>query len=122
MKITLYSFGFKHGYARADMVWDVRFLPNPYWVPELKAYSGRHSEVALYVLDNELGRTFLSMLEPFLSFLLKEHSSKGRKEISLAIGCTGGRHRSVAVAEHLRCYFHGESKEVDVYHRDIDKE
>ncbi len=122
MKVVLYSFGFKHGYPKADMVFDVRFLPNPYWVPELKAGSGCDPQVALYVLNSDKGRGFFTNLLPLLDFLLEEHNYKGRGEFVMAIGCTGGRHRSVAVTEHLRTFFAGKKYLLDLYHRDIEKE
>ncbi|WP_084456232.1 RapZ C-terminal domain-containing protein [Desulfogranum mediterraneum] len=122
MKIVLYSFGFKHGYPEADVVLDVRFLPNPYWVAELQGGTGCDPQVALYVLNNDGGRRFLAGAEPFLRFLLEEHQRKGREQLTLAIGCTGGRHRSVAVTEHLRAYLTACTFTPEVYHRDIDKE
>ena len=121
MNITLYSFGFKHGYPEADMVWDVRFLPNPYWVPELKNHTGLEAPVAAYVLDNKIGRRFLVHFEPFLSFLLSSHNAAGRKEICLAVGCTGGRHRSVAVTAHLQKILADTEFDLNVFHRDITK-
>ncbi len=122
MKVVLYSFGFKHGYPEADMVLDVRFLPNPYWVPELKSGSGCDPQVALYVLNNDKGSEFFVKLEPLLEFFLGEHSHKGREELVIAIGCTGSRHRSVAVVEHLRRNFVDNDYLFNVYHRDIEKE
>lgn len=122
MQITLYSFGYKHGYPQADLVWDVRFLPNPYWVAELKPFSGKEPQVARYVLENETGSRFLNLLEPLLSFLLDEYAACGREAVTLAVGCTGGKHRSVALTEHLRSFFEGKGLKPQVYHRDIDKE
>ncbi len=122
MNITLFSFGFKHGGPDADSVWDVRFLPNPYWVPELRDHTGLESTVAAYVLENRTGIRFLEYLEPFLSFFLRSHQAAGRKEITLAVGCTGGRHRSVAVAEHLQKIIAEMGFDLTVYHRDITKE
>ena len=88
MNVTLFSFGFKHGYPQADLVWDVRFLPNPHWVPELKAHTGREPNVAYYVLENESGTQFLALLEPLLVFLLDQYAASGREAITLAVGCT----------------------------------
>lgn len=122
MNITLYSFGFKHGSPQADLVWDVRFLPNPYWVEELQAHTGREPEVARYVLENETGTRFLALLEPLLLFLLDEYAARGRETVTLAVGCTGGRHRSVAVIEYLHTLLQGKGLEPQVSHRDIDKE
>lgn len=122
MNIILYSFGFKHGDPRADLVWDVRFLPNPFWVPELKSYTGKEEAVARYVLDNETAARFLVLLEPLLSFLVDEYAARERESVTLAVGCTGGKHRSVAVVEHLRAFLAQRGLETQVSHRDIDKE
>lgn len=121
MKVKLYSFGFKHGYPQADLVWDVRFLPNPYWVPELKPFSGVEPKVAAYALKNDAGQAFLEMLEPMLLFLLEQYQVKAKEACTIAIGCTGGRHRSVAVAEHLNKLLAEHSLAVDFSHRDIEK-
>ncbi len=121
MEIVVHSFGYKHGHPEADVVLDVRFLPNPYWVPELKDGSGCDPEVALYVLNNEKGQQFLAHLEPFLLFLITEHQHKAREQFTIGIGCTGGRHRSVAVTEHLRRFLDSSSVTIRSYHRDIDK-
>jgi len=122
LNVTLFSFGFKHGYPQADLVWDVRFLPNPHWVPELKAHTGKDPEVARYVLENESGTRFLALLEPLLTFLIDEYTAQGREAVSLAVGCTGGKHRSVALIEHLRSFLQNRDITLQVYHRDIEKE
>lgn len=121
MEIVVHSFGYKHGYFEADVVLDVRFLPNPYWVPELKAGSGCDPEVALYVLNSEKGHLFLPRLEAFLQFLIEQHQQKDRAQFTIAIGCTGGRHRSVAVTEHLRRFLMSSGFTTRAHHRDIDK-
>ncbi|MCL2458635.1 MAG: hypothetical protein FWF31_07270 [Desulfobulbus sp.] len=122
MDITLFSFGFKHGHPEADMVWDVRFLPNPYWVPELRLHTGLEAEVASYVLANEAGERFLALLEPLLLFVVDEHAARDRESLTLAIGCTGGKHRSVALVEHLRLLLAAKGYSPEAHHRDIDKE
>ena len=104
------------------MIWDVRFLPNPYWVPELKAHTGLEPVIAQYVLANATGEEFLQLLAPFLAFLITKFSETKRSELRLAIGCTGGRHRSVAVTEYLKKYLSDRGYELKVFHRDIDKE
>ena len=126
MRLTLFSFGFKHGYPEADIVWDVRFLPNPYWEEHLREHTGLEERVAAYALDNASGRDFLQHLAPLLSLTVTEHKAKGREELCCAIGCTGGRHRSVAVTEYLRdilsrCLDLDSGDELTVYHRDIEK-
>jgi UPF0042 nucleotide-binding protein len=121
MKISLFSFGFKHGRPDADTVLDVRFLPNPYWVPELKEHTGLEQPVAAYVLGSAVGQAFVKQLEPFLVVLVQSHRQAGRKDFTCAIGCTGGRHRSVAVTEHLRQMLAEGGDELTVFHRDIDR-
>ncbi len=122
MKITLFSFGFKHAYPEADTVFDVRFLPNPYWVDDLRSQSGRQRQVAAYVLDNDQGLRLTEHLQSFLSFYLEGHQKAGREDFVLAVGCTGGRHRSVAVVEFLQKMLADTEFDLNVYHRDIDKE
>ena len=122
MNITLCSFGFKHGHPQADLVWDVRFLPNPFWTPALKAHTGLEEEVACYVLENESGARFLALLEPLLLSLLGENAAQGRESVTLAVGCTGGKHRSVAVAQRVHRFLGSLSAEVQLFHPDIEKE
>ncbi len=121
MRIQLSSFGFKYGFFQADLLWDVRFLPNPFWDPELRPYSGKEETVARYALGNETGNCFLDLLEPLLLFLIKEYVAQGRELLVLAVGCTGGRHRSVAVVEHLRAVLEAIGFQPEIGHRDIDK-
>ncbi len=102
LKVHLISFGFKYGTpSEADMVFDLRFLPNPYFVPELKLFSGLDEPVARYVLEQEPGAGFLARLRDFMQYLLPMYESEGRYRITIAIGCTGGRHRSVAMTQAL---------------------
>ena len=122
MHIKLFSFGFKHGPADADTVWDIRFLPNPYYVSELKERTGKEHDVAAYVRANSLAREFFDNFEPFLLSFMNSHAGADRKTIRLAIGCTGGKHRSVAVVEYLNKLLATQPVEVDMYHRDIEKE
>ena len=110
MKLTLFSFGFKHGYPEANIVWDVRFLPNPYWEEHLRDHTGQE---------------FLEHLSRLISLTVRKHKSRRREELRCAIGCTGGRHRSVAVTEYLRNILSqclGSKDELIVFHRDIEKE
>jgi UPF0042 nucleotide-binding protein len=100
LRVHLISFGFKYGTpAEADMLFDLRFLPNPYFVPDLKPLSGLDAPVAEYVLGQ--GEPFFSRLANFLEYLLGRFEAEGRFRLTVALGCTGGRHRSVAVAEAL---------------------
>ena len=102
LRVHIITFGFKYGTpSEADVVFDLRFLPNPYFVPELKALSGLDAPVAEYVLQHEPGITFMNKLTDFLQFVLAQYETEGRFRLTVAIGCTGGRHRSVAVAEAL---------------------
>ncbi|HWV84686.1 MAG TPA: RNase adapter RapZ [Capillimicrobium sp.] len=123
LAVTFASFGFKYGPARdADLVFDVRFLPNPHYVPELKPLTGRDARVVEYVArEGKLDR-FYGHLEPLLDFLLPQYVAEGKSHLMVAIGCTGGRHRSVAIAEHLGArYADRDDVWVEVAHRDITK-
>ena len=102
LRVHIISFGFKYGTpSEADMVFDLRFLPNPYFLDELRPLSGQDKVVADYVLAQEPGKSFFERLEDFLRYVLKLYESEGRFRLTIAIGCTGGRHRSVAVSEAL---------------------
>lgn len=122
LKIILFSFGFKHGRPEADMMWDVRFLPNPYWDEVLKPFTGLDERVARYVLDNSGGMEFMKLFEPMIIFLAKSFIGSSRSEVRFAIGCTGGKHRSVAVTEQLARVLAEAGLRPEVFHRDIDKE
>ncbi len=119
--ISMFSFGFKHGMPVADLVWDMRFLPNPYWVDHLKDRSGMEVDVAEYVLDNDSARSFFVLAEPLLDFLCQQFNNDEHRELTLAVGCTGGRHRSVAVVECLMKFLERKEYELNVFHRDIEK-
>jgi UPF0042 nucleotide-binding protein len=123
LAVTFTSFGFKYGPARdADLVFDVRFLPNPHYVSELKPLTGRDERVVAYVGRGGSLDAFYGYLEPLLDFLLPQYVAEGKAHLMVAIGCTGGRHRSVAIAEHLGArYQDREDVRVDVAHRDITK-
>ncbi len=102
LAVTLLSFGFKHGLpAEADIVLDVRFLPNPYFVESLSAQTGEDDQVAQFVLDNPDAREFLDRTEGLLTFVLPRAEREGKAYLTVAVGCTGGRHRSVAVVQEL---------------------
>lgn len=120
MAVVVESFGYKHGVPMdADVVWDVRFLPNPNYVPDLRNLTGRNPKVARYVLENPLTKKFLSYLDPMLGFLLDRFSQEGKSYLTLAVGCTGGRHRSVAIAEALAKRVRALKRfDVRVHHRD----
>ena len=123
LAVTFSSFGFKHGPPRdADLTLDVRFLPNPHYVSELRPLTGRDEQVVEYVgRDGQLA-TFYERLEPLLDFLLPAYTAEGKAHLMVAIGCTGGRHRSVAIAEHLGGHYGArDDLFVEVVHRDADK-
>lgn len=116
------SFGFKYGLPQdADHVCDVRFLPNPNYVKELHALSGMDKEIQDYLLEYENMDEFLEKTKQLLEFILAVYDVTGKKQFHAAIGCTGGRHRSVAVAEMLAGHFRLLGKKVSLAHRDIDK-
>ncbi|MDR2668790.1 MAG: RNase adapter RapZ [Desulfovibrio sp.] len=121
LKIHLITFGFKYGIpAEADMLFDLRFLPNPYFVPELKALSGLDAPVADFVLNHEPGRAFFAKLKDFMSFILRQFEQEGRYRLTAAVGCTGGRHRSVAIAEALAAVFKAEQYTFTLEHRHLE--
>jgi UPF0042 nucleotide-binding protein len=124
MTVTILSFGFKHGLPlESDLVFDVRFLPNPHFVPKLRRKSGREAAVVRYLQRSPVTREFLSRTLDLLRFLVPQFVDEGKRYLTIAVGCTGGRHRSVAVANALRRglgRFAGAS--VRVQHRDVDLE
>ena len=122
MDITVMSFGYKHGLPmEADLVFDARFLPNPFYVEELRALSGLDMPVAEFVFGYQQTRTFLEQIETMLDFLLPLYLEEGKMSLTIAIGCTGGRHRSVALASALNDYFVANGKSSVNINRDIDK-
>ncbi|MFC1836430.1 RNase adapter RapZ [Thermodesulfobacteriota bacterium] len=122
MRVTVNSFGFGRGVPMgSDLVWDVRFLPNPYFVRELKAKDGRSNEVAAWIMAHITTRKFLDKLEDLLLFLLPLYIMEGRQYLTISVGCTGGRHRSVVVAEHIYGLLAAKSPEnVEINHRELD--
>ena len=100
--VTIMSFGFKHGVpADCDLVFDVRFLPNPYYVPELKHKTGNQKEVQDYVLNSPVSHEFLDKLVDMIKFLIPNYIEEGKNQLVIGIGCTGGHHRSVTIANEL---------------------
>jgi UPF0042 nucleotide-binding protein len=121
--LTVVSFGFRYGLpAHADLVLDVRFLPNPYFVPELRAHTGLEPEVRDWVLGHEDAQGFLDRLGDFGGFLLPRYRAEGKSYLTIAIGCTGGKHRSVAIAGELARRFEAAGQPVRLWHRDVEKE
>jgi UPF0042 nucleotide-binding protein len=122
--VNIVSFGFRRGTpADADAVFDVRFLPNPHWVASLRRWTGRHASVSRYVLGARPARRFLQLASELLVFLVPQHIAEGKTYLTVAIGCTGGRHRSVAIAEALARRLHRlKGVRIRVRHRDIDED
>ena len=122
MRVSIRSFGYKYGTPRdADLLLDVRFLPNPYWVPELRDLRGTDDAVAEYVLDDENAKEFVDRIDDLLKFLIPRFEAEGKSYLSVGIGCTGGHHRSVAIAEELGRRLAQHDVKAAVRHRDINR-
>ena len=120
MQVSVESFGFKHGLPLdADTVMDVRFLPNPHWEPELRPLTGHDPKVRDFVLETAVGSDFVERFDDLLASLLPQYAKEGRSYLTVAIGCTGGRHRSVAIAEELADRLRHRGVAVRVTHRDV---
>jgi len=123
LRATVMSFGFKYGVpVDADLVADVRFLPNPFWVPELREKTGLSAEVSDYVVGNQDARSFLDQYSALLDLIADGYLREGKRYVTIAIGCTGGKHRSVAMAEHLGARLVKNGVETLVMHRDLGRE
>ena len=124
MMISVLSFGFKYGIpADADLVFDVRFLPNPYYVDELRPLTGLDDRVFNYVMDCDIARTFADKLEDMINFLIPNYVKEGKTNLVIAIGCTGGKHRSVTLARELYSRLSGNTKYgFRLEHRDAQKD
>ncbi len=123
MQTSIVSFGYKHGLPLdVDLVFDCRFLPNPHWVEELRELTGLDRDVVEYVESSDGLQDFYDRVLPLLDYLLPAYVREGKQHLTVGIGCTGGRHRSVVIAEHLaRIYAARGDLLVDVVHRDVDK-
>jgi len=120
--VNIVSFGFKHGIPMdCDLVFDVRFIPNPYYVPELKPKSGLDPDVSDYVLSFPETRKFLNKLNEMITFLIPYYVKEGKTQLIIGIGCTGGRHRSVVIANRLAQMQRDKGSSVVTQHRDIEK-
>jgi len=123
LKLTLMSFGFKNGIPLdADMVFDVRFLPNPHWVPELRPQTGLSQAVSGYVLGHDAAQEWLDAVRRLLAALMPGDVREGKRLATIAIGCTGGKHRSTAMAEELALRLRADEVGVHVVHRDLGME
>ena len=122
LQLNIQSFGFKNGLPLgADLIFDVRFLENPHFIEKLRPKTGLDPEVSSFVLNQADYRAFLDKLKDLLFFLLPRYVKEGKTTLTIGVGCTGGRHRSVAIAEDLRPYLLGTGSLVQVNHRDIDE-
>ena len=120
MRTTITSFGYKHGLPRdADLILDCRFLSNPHWIPELRPLTGLDGPVREHVLGHEVTQEFLDQMGDLLGMLMPAYIAEGKSYLSIALGCTGGRHRSVAVAETVAEMLRGRGFDPVVAHRDI---
>lgn len=120
VSITILSFGFKYGIpVDSDLVFDVRFIPNPFYIPELKPFSGLDMPVRDYVLEQYETKAFLEKIKDMLEFLIPNYQKEGKRQLIISIGCTGGRHRSVAIANEIYENLHDKNFNVYIEHRDI---
>jgi UPF0042 nucleotide-binding protein len=119
VQLTLLSFGYKHGLPLdADIVFDVRFLPNPYWIESMRSQSGLDDDVRHYVLDQDVAPEFLDRVDSLLDLLIPNYAKEGKSYLAVAVGCTGGQHRSVVIVEELARRL-GKQHDVRVLHRDL---
>jgi UPF0042 nucleotide-binding protein len=122
MMVSMVSFGYRYGVpADADLVFDVRFLPNPHFIPRLRKYSGRNAKVARYIRSFPQTNEFLRRILSLLTYLIPHYIREGKSYLTIAFGCTGGRHRSVMMAEAIRTTLAARGYTVKVVHRDLDK-
>ncbi len=122
MRVSIRSFGFKHGTPRdVDLLFDVRFLPNPHWVPELRDQTGLDEKVGHYVLTSDGAGEFVKTVDDMLAFLIPRYQAEGKSYLSIGIGCTGGHHRSVVIAEELARRLSSHGLRAALRHRDIDR-
>ncbi|MHB1398831.1 MAG: RNase adapter RapZ [Trichloromonadaceae bacterium] len=122
LQVQLLSFGFRYGLPPgSDVVMDVRFIPNPYFIPELQPFTGLDRAVSDYVLSQTSCQDFLQRFRDLLLYLLPQYQREGKSYLTISIGCTGGRHRSVTIVENLRPFLIGEGVALKVCHRDIEK-
>ena len=122
-RVNVVSFGFKYGVpAEVDLLFDVRFLPNPYFVDNLRPLDGRTAAIQQFLDEHEATGEFVGRLQEFLSYLIPHYAAEGKSYLTVALGCTGGKHRSVALAERLGQYFRSADLPVSVNHRDVGRE
>lgn len=123
LSVTVLSFGFKYGIpVDSDLVFDVRFIPNPFYIPELKQYSGNDEPVKEYVLKQDETATFIEKLVDMLKYLIPNYIKEGKRQLIISIGCTGGRHRSVAIANEVYERLNKENYNSRIEHRDVSED
>lgn len=123
LAVNVISFGYKHGIPLdADLVFDVRFLPNPHWIEELRPLTGLNRRVRGYVLSQEAAKGFLARIRDLLEFLLPGYVKEARHYLTIAVGCTGGHHRSVVIADEIARFLQEKGYPSTVVHRDVEKE
>lgn len=123
LQVAVVSFGYKFGVPRdADLVLDVRFLPNPHWIDELRPLAGTDARVRKYVVGQHAYGEFMKRLRSLLEFVVPGYVAEGKSYLTIAVGCTGGRHRSVVVADALDEWFAKRGLPVSIEHRDLDRE
>lgn len=123
LSVTVLSFGFKYGIpVDSDLVFDVRFIPNPFYIPELKKYSGDDEPVKKYVLDQKETKGFITKIEDMLKYLIPNYIKEGKRQLIISIGCTGGRHRSVAIANAVHELLSNDGFDAKIEHRDISED
>ncbi|MEG0847161.1 MAG: RNase adapter RapZ [Niameybacter sp.] len=123
LMITILVFGFKYGVPiDADLLFDVRFIPNPYYLPELRPLTGNEQQIQDYVMNFEVTKTFLEKLQDMVDFLIPHYTKEGKNQLVIGIGCTGGKHRSVVLGNALYQYLKNSGNVVTILHRDIDKD
>ncbi len=122
MNVTVLSFGFKFGMPLdADMVLDVRFLPNPFYLESMRHKSGAVPEVAAYIQEKQVTKDFLAKLDPLVEFLVPQYEKEGKSQLVIAVGCTGGMHRSVFIAKHIFEFLKAKGASARLEHRDLMK-
>lgn len=121
--VSIVSFGYRYGLpADADLVFDVRFLPNPHFVPSLRKYSGKDAKIVRYILSFPQSKQFLKRIESLLLYLIPHYIREGKSYLTVALGCTGGRHRSVMMADSIRHALAARGYTVKAVHRDLERE
>jgi UPF0042 nucleotide-binding protein len=122
LQVSVMSFGFKYGAPRdADLLFDVRFLPNPHWVPELRPHAGTDDAVGAYVRGQELYPAYIERVESLLDLTLPGYVAEGKSYLTIAVGCTGGHHRSVVVAEDIAAWIRARGLPTVLVHRDVER-